>query len=238
MINHKKKKNPNYGNLYGKRVCVVCKNCNKVFRCLKSLNRKFCSPSCSSCFNNKKRKNEDIKVRCSFCKTILDKTYIQYQSHQKRKLKNWFCNRKCSGKYFRGKKRKNTSKSVMKAYLNGNKTPFTIYGNGGYRKDLKQYFRSNWEANCARIFNKQGRVWKYEPKVFVLEVDGKEKTYRPDFYLENEDLWIEVKGYWRSEEAKNKFSVFSKTYNTLLIDRKEYLEFKDKYQDKIMWEGR
>lgn len=63
----------------------------------------------------------------------------------------------------------------------------------GKRKDLNQYFRSNWEANIARWFNHEGISWSYEPKVFIF--DGIKRgtvSYCPDFRVD--DGWVEVKG--------------------------------------------
>src|SRR3990167_3875993 len=53
---------------------------------------------------------------------------------------------------------------------------------GGIREDLNQYFRSNWEANYARILNLENKVWKYEVKTFQLS----EGSYTPDFWIEDD----------------------------------------------------
>ena len=34
-------------------------------------------------------------------------------------------------------------------------------------------------------------------------------TYRPDLYLIDQDLWVEIKGYWRTD-AKHKWDLFIK----------------------------
>jgi hypothetical protein len=63
----------------------------------------------------------------------------------------------------------------------------------GKRKDLGQFFRSNWEANMARWFNYQGISWAYEPEVFVFKGIRKGTiSYCPDFKID--DGWVEVKG--------------------------------------------
>jgi len=64
----------------------------------------------------------------------------------------------------------------------------------GRRKDLGQFFRSNWEANCARIWNHEGKKWEYEPKVFVFPgVKRGTVSYCPDFRVGETD-WVEIKG--------------------------------------------
>lgn len=54
----------------------------------------------------------------------------------------------------------------------------------GYR------FRSRLEARWAVFFTKLGIKWDYEPQGY--EFDG--ETYLPDFYLAQENVFVEVKG--------------------------------------------
>jgi len=55
----------------------------------------------------------------------------------------------------------------------------------GYR------FRSRLEARWAVFFTSLGVKWEYEPEGYELE-DG--TKYLPDFWLPNEQVWVEVKG--------------------------------------------
>jgi len=82
----------------------------------------------------------------------------------------------------------------------------------GRREDLNQFFRSNWEANCARWFNHKGKTWTYEPTVFSFLEHGIKRgtvSYCPDFRVGT--LWVEVKGYL---DAKGKTAIrrFKKFY--------------------------
>ena len=98
-----------------------------------------------------------------------------------------------------------------------------------FRKDLNCYFRSSWEANYARILNFEKEKWVYEKDHFEL---SNETTYTPDFYLNNMNLYIEVKGYWR-DDAKEKFLLFKKEYSKLkikLIEEEQYKELINKYR--------
>jgi len=66
----------------------------------------------------------------------------------------------------------------------------------GRRVDLNQFFRSNWEANCARWFNHKGKHWAYEPRVFSFLEHGVQRgtvSSCPDFRVGT--LWVEVKGF-------------------------------------------
>lgn len=105
---------------------------------------------------------------------------------------------------------------------------------GGKRKDLNNiYFRSSWEANIARYYNYIGIKWEYEPKTFIFNnVTRGSVSYTPDFYLIEEDKWIEIKG-WMDGKSKTKLKRFKKYYpeeyaKLELIQEKEYNEIKNK----------
>ena len=85
---------------------------------------------------------------------------------------------------------------------------------GGYRKDLKQYFRSKMEANVARYFNLRKCEWEYEPLEYSFDkIKRGQRYYKPDFivyYLDTHFL-IEVKGYFLKGD-KTKLRRFKKYY--------------------------
>jgi hypothetical protein len=118
--------------------------------------------------------------------------------------------------------------------------PELIYSNanGGKREDLNgQYFRSNWEANYARILNEQKIAWKYEPETFQLS-NG--TSYTPDFKID-ENKFIELKG-WYDNDSKQKIELFLKEYPQYeldLIGETEYYSLRNLFKHKIpKWEGR
>ena len=112
-----------------------------------------------------------------------------------------------------------TLKSRKTRIKNGTLNPLLNSSNpysrtkSGKREDLNNtFFRSAWEANVARYFNLLGVKWEYEPKEFVFE--GVKRgciSYRPDFYLPDEDRWVEVKG-WFDKKSKTKLRRFKKYY--------------------------
>jgi len=82
----------------------------------------------------------------------------------------------------------------------------------GFREDLGVSVRSPWEANLARVLTSQGRRWLYEPRTFEFPTEVKgSRTYTPDFYLPDEDIWIEVKGQLKSD-GRSKLRKFAKYY--------------------------
>jgi hypothetical protein len=118
--------------------------------------------------------------------------------------------------------------------------PSKIYSNanGGKRADLNnQYFRSNWEANYARILNEQKINWVYEPETFTLS-NG--TTYTPDFKID-EKKFVELKG-WFDNDSKQKIELFLKEYPDYeldLIGETEYYSLRNLFKHKILnWEGK
>ena len=56
-------------------------------------------------------------------------------------------------------------------------------------------FVNEVELECAKLFDYYGVPWEYEPMTFVLERDEQGRVtcaFTPDFYLPEQDLYIEV----------------------------------------------
>src|SRR3954449_13061917 len=56
-------------------------------------------------------------------------------------------------------------------------------------------FASPAELECAKVLDYHGIPWLYEPRTFVLEraEDGRvTEAFTPDFYLPEQDLYLEV----------------------------------------------
>lgn len=115
-------------------------------------------------------------------------------------------------------------------------------GRGFTRNDLKQYFRSTWEANIARILNHLGIQWNYEYKRFFFnEPINHVLSYQPDFYLPQFDIWIEVKG-WMDEKSKIRLESFKNEFpdenkKLMIIQEVEYNNLSKKYSWLENWEN-
>src|SRR4026208_258260 len=51
------------------------------------------------------------------------------------------------------------------------------------------------ELECAKVLDYYGVPWEYEPRTFVLEQDEDGRVtsaFTPDFYLPEQDLYVEV----------------------------------------------
>jgi hypothetical protein len=64
-----------------------------------------------------------------------------------------------------------------------------------YRGDKPPVFANDAELECAQILDYHGIPWDYEPHTFTLEVDEDGNTleaFSPDFYLPEQDLYLEI----------------------------------------------
>ncbi len=71
-----------------------------------------------------------------------------------------------------------------------------IVRNNSKREFYKDtYFRSGWEIKYAKWLDSKNIKWKYEQETFRL----KDTTYTPDFYLPEQNIYVEIKGFMHAE---------------------------------------
>jgi hypothetical protein len=64
-----------------------------------------------------------------------------------------------------------------------------------YRGSEPPRFVSPAELECAKVLDYYGIAWEYEPRTFVLEKDEAGRVleaFTPDFYLSEQDLYVEI----------------------------------------------
>jgi hypoxanthine phosphoribosyltransferase len=64
-----------------------------------------------------------------------------------------------------------------------------------YRGEGEPRFANESERECARVLDYYGIPWEYEPRTFVLERNEESRVteaFTPDFYLPEQDLYIEI----------------------------------------------
>ena len=69
-----------------------------------------------------------------------------------------------------------------------------IDNNFGYSQNRIEYsntvFKSSWEVEIAKFLDNHNISWQYEPKTFKMDNGHR---YTPDFFLEDFNIFIEVK---------------------------------------------
>lgn len=183
-----------------------CLNCGDKFTAGKGRaeEAKFCGYECR---DKAREKKED--VQCEWC----EKTFRAKKCRGRR-----FCSLACRGAWqsslpyseWKGKLSDN-KKNRARGKRNG------MYGKAPHHpkpiewtsKDGREIkFRSSWELTVAKYLDAMDIAWEFEPKRFKL----KDKTYLPDFYLPEDDVYWEVKG-WYNEKAKERTSEFRELHN-------------------------
>lgn len=62
-------------------------------------------------------------------------------------------------------------------------------------------FRSKLELRFAKMLDSLGERWVYEGTSFpYIDKSGNRRTYTPDFYLQDKDKYIELKGYEKEDD--------------------------------------
>jgi rubredoxin len=83
--------------------------------------------------------------------------------------------------------------------------------------------QGSYEKATVEYFNRNHIDYLWQPKIFTMP-NG--KTYRPDCYLPDQDLWIEIKGYFR-KDAQEKWQWFQSEYpNSELWDKQKLRSLK------------
>lgn len=80
-------------------------------------------------------------------------------------------------------------------------------------------FRSSWEYELAKFFDSIGWKWEYEPQSFETPYGW----YTPDFKVKYRG-YVEVKGFFRDENSKNKYEWFAENHKTILADRSFFID--------------
>jgi len=89
-----------------------------------------------------------------------------------------------------------------------------------------QKVQGTWERNVALKFNELSIKWvkcKCNKDIIKYTIDDTEKSYTPDFYLPEYDLFLEIKGYWWGDDKRKMDAVLSQTdKNILIIEKCDY----------------
>lgn len=221
------------------------KGCTNIFEVTLSDPKIYCSKNCSAIVNNSRREPMSEWQKIKISKTLLGRKYRGLKNPFKGKVKvarvEIICdNPKCKKIFLveRWMKRKYCSNQCAMAITGGKPTsPKASRGKAGIRKDISEtiYFHSRWEANYARMLNYLDIKWEYEPKTFNLEV----QNYTPDFYLPNENKYIEIKNFlWKYSIIRDeKFRTLYPDVILELLLKEDYLKLQEKYAKFIKnWE--
>jgi hypothetical protein len=92
--------------------------------------------------------------------------------------------------------------------------------------------QGTWERDVALKFEELGVKWtkpKTNSDIFRYEMDGKIRSYSPDFYLPDYDIYVEVKGYWWGDDRR-KMDIVIKSYpevKFLIVEKDQFEQIKN-----------
>ena len=75
----------------------------------------------------------------------------------------------------------------------------------------------NWEVEYAKWLDRNGITWRRPTETFQYEFQGKKRRYTPDFYLADEQTYVEVKGY-ETEKDRAKWIQFPLKHKVIKED--------------------
>jgi hypothetical protein len=129
---------------------------------------------------------------------------------------------KLKGRRFSDEQRKKISEYMKKAVLD-NPDSYSASNVSGRAKiiDYRGFkLKGKWELETAKWFDEKGIKWtNIIPTPFEYFWDGSIHYYFPDFYLEEFDLYVEVKGYEREKDREKWKSV-----ERIIILKKEEIQ--------------
>lgn len=92
-----------------------------------------------------------------------------------------------------------------------------------------QNVQGTWERNIATKFEQLGICWvklKTNKDTLKYEMGGKIRSYTPDFYLPDYNMYVEIKGFWWGND-REKMKIVLDTYpdkNIAIVEKDEYEE--------------
>lgn len=212
-------------------ISFSCKECNKESSLYKKPSHKFpvfCSRECHFIFLKVNGRPEKVSPRqekdCEFCGV---KFFYKKPSAKRR-----FCSSKCRGAWQSSlpyedwkKKLSDNKENRPSGKANGmwGKSP----GHGKWHDFTKLdgenlRLRSSWELAVARFLDQSGINFEYEKNRFHFE----NCTYMPDFFLPDEGVYWEVKG-WMSKRSQKQITAFRENHPEipLVIIDKQTIRF-------------
>lgn len=113
--------------------------------------------------------------------------------------------------------------------LKGSKTRNTCTIKYHWKTGEELVCTASYEPKVVDYLNLNKIDFKWQPKVFEIPKEilvspkGNKITYRPDFYLPEQDAWVEIKG-WMMPKSKQKWDWFKSEHPTAQLWDKKVLK--------------
>lgn len=91
-------------------------------------------------------------------------------------------------------------------------------------------FYGRWELAYAKFLDINGKKWRRPDEKFQYEFEGKMRNYTPDFFVEDENAFIEIKGYPTAKDIA-KWNAFPHKLRVIFGKELYELGLIDSYRD-------
>lgn len=91
-------------------------------------------------------------------------------------------------------------------------------------------FNGTWELKYAKYLDENSINWRRPTESFLYIFEGKSRRYTPDFYLIDDDLYIEIKGY-ETPKDRAKWEQFPLKLEVLKGNELKKMGLIDSYKD-------
>lgn len=199
----------------------VCLSCKTKLEFSQKGN-KFCSHRCSALFNNKLRTPESYeKQKQTLAKSIKSSPPRPRATRSPKLPKIRICVI-CNKEHTRNGK--TCSKECYKKHLSnqikGKTGGWRNFGGNGKKGTVHGViFQSSWEEIWIRYHVQENIPFRRCTEYFEYEFEGKTKRYYPDFFLIEQNSYVEVKGFW-SDKTEAKLKSIPKEYG-IIVARKD-----------------
>lgn len=197
------------------RFCVGCENILSY----EKKGNKFCSHSCSALHQNERSKESIEKQKISLAKTLASRPPRLPKSLKSSKIK--ICEI-CKIEHTRKAKTcsKECYKKLQSNQAKGKNGGWRNFGGNGKKGTVHGIiFQSSWEEVWIRYHVQENIPFRRCTEYFEYEFEGKTKRYYPDFFLFEQNSYVEVKGFW-SDKTEAKLKSIPKEYG-IIVARKD-----------------
>jgi len=220
-----------------------CKQCNDSLSYNKRYN-KFCSHHCSATYTNKKRIDNGYRLTVE-TKSTISKALLKYRLSETDEQSN---NRLVKAKNTRlknGTEKPNRHCKICNIKIGKhNKYDYckihylqSVEGQknmANYQKFNKQYVYNEWTGEQVYLLSgleytyykylvRHSIRWSKPKSIIWIDANGKQHQYFPDFYLNDSNEIIEIKGHWRNadRDKMNKVIQQNPDKTIVIIESKE-----------------
>lgn len=202
----------------------TCKECSIILP-YEYRNRSFCSKQCSGKHSNRDRNPESRQKQIDSLKKTNLKNRI-YDYPRLPALKTCVI---CGDDHRRGGK--TCSKECFKKHVSNQVTGktggFRNFGGGNRGFTHGILYQSGWEKIWIEYHVQENIPFRRCTEYFEYEYEGKVRKYYPDFFLIEENSYVEVKGFW-SELTEAKLASIPSEYGVIVCQGKEIEELRRK----------